>query len=91
MEPEGEDGLISYLSGCLKGVGPKTAQLLVDALGEGVLAVLDAQDAVKQLRQVGAGAGGCLGGSPTGGESGGPRPLGAIVSILWCSFYPILS
>ena len=42
IPPSTEDGLLGYLaSGLIKGVGPKTARLLVDAFGMNTLQVLD--------------------------------------------------
>jgi hypothetical protein len=58
VAPEGEEGLAAYLSGSLKGVGPKTAELLVAGLGTTILDVLDSDSAVARLAKVGGGGGG---------------------------------
>lgn len=42
MMPEGESAIRAFLaSGAIKGIGPKTANLIVDEFGEGALRVLD--------------------------------------------------
>ena len=51
--PVSEAGMKRYLgSGLIKGVGPKTAEKIVDHFGIDTLSVLDGKDAARRLREV---------------------------------------
>lgn len=51
--PVTKDGIRRYLgSGLIKGVGPVTAERIVECFGEETLRILDAPDALERLRQV---------------------------------------
>jgi len=50
LPPEGLPNLVAYLSGgILPGVGPVTAQRMVDRYGENIVDILDSPDAVEKL------------------------------------------
>lgn len=52
LEPGSLNSLKAYLgSGAIPGVGPKTAEYMVEGLGEHVLEILDGQFAVDALRR----------------------------------------
>ena len=50
LRPEGHSNLVAYLSGgIIPGVGPVTAQRMVDTYGEDIVDILDSPDAVSKL------------------------------------------